>query len=418
MFKHIFSLTLKSMLNRKVTTALTIFSVACSIAILLTVRKMKEAARHSFEATISDVDLILGARSSDINLMLYSVFRIGNATNNITWQSYQDVAARPEVNWIIPFQLGDSHKGFRVLGTDKSYFQHFKFGKGQPLTLDSGKPFSLIQEVVLGSEVARSLDYKIGSKIFLSHGISDTSFQDHKEIEFVVVGILAPTGTPVDRTVHTSLEAIEAIHKGWEEGAPPLETTKTDLSKAFPVTQITSAMIGLKQKNLVFKLQRYVNEYEEEPLQGAMPGVAFMQLWNIVGVIETAFTAVSYLVLMSGLIGMITAVLTSLSERRREMAILRALGARPRHILLLLLSETTVLVTFSAGLSSLFLLSFMYLLSPWLAQEFGLHLALIQFTASDALVLVFVIASGMLAGLIPAISAYRNSLSDGLTIRT
>lgn len=418
MFKHIFSLTLKSMLNRKTTTALTIFSVACSIAILLTVRKMKEAARNSFESTISEVDMILGARSSDINLMLYSVFRIGNATNNITWQSYKDVSARPEVDWVIPFQLGDSHKGFRVLGTDESYFKHFKFGKSQALNFSSGKPFSAINEVVLGSEVAKRLEYNIGDKLFLSHGIGEASFQDHKEIKFVVVGIFDPTGTPVDRTVHASLEAIEAIHKGWDEGAPPLETIKTDLSKAFPVNQITSAMIGLKQKNAVFKLQRYINEYEEEPLQGTMPGVAFMQLWNIVGVIETAFTAVSYLVLLSGLIGMIASVLTSLSERRREMAILRALGARPRHILLLLLSETTALVTLSAGLSSLILLALMFFLSPWLAQEFGLHLNLIRFTANDALVLVFVIISGILAGLIPAISAYRNSLSDGLTIRT
>lgn len=418
MIKHILSLTFKSMLNRKVTSSLTIFSVACSISILLTVRKMNEAARHSFESTISDVDLILGARSSDINLMLYSVFRIGNATNNITWQSYQDIAKRPEIDWIIPFQLGDSHKGFRVLGTNLTYFQHFRFGNGRSLSYISGRQFSHIHEVVIGSEVAKKLNYHLDSHLYLSHGISSASFQEHKEIEFVVVGILNPTGTPVDRTVHVSLEAVEAIHKGWEEGAPPLESIKTNLSEAFPVTQITSAMIGLKQKNQVFKVQRFINEYEEEPLQAAMPGVAFMQLWNIVGVVETALSAISYLVLLSGLIGMITAVLTSLSERRREMAILRALGARPRHILLLLLTETTALVCLSAMLSSIFLIAFMYFLSPWLATEFGLHLDLIQLTMKDALVLVVVIASGMLAGVIPALSAYRNSLSDGLTIRT
>jgi putative ABC transport system permease protein len=418
MGKNILTLTIKSMLNRKVTSALTIFSVSCSIAILLTVRKMKEAARGSFESTISDVDLILGARSSDINLMLYSVFRIGNATNNITWQSYLDVAARPEIAWIIPFQLGDSHRGFRVLGTDRTYFEHFKFGKGQALQFSEGRPFAAINEVVIGSEVSKKLDYKVGSEIFLSHGIGDASFQEHKEIEFVIVGVFKPTGTPVDRTVHTSLEAIEAIHKGWENGAPPVEAIKTDLAERFAISQVTSAMIGLKEKTAVFKVQRFINEYPEEALQGAMPGVAFMQLWNIVGVIETAFTIVSYLVLISGLIGMVTALLTSLSERRREMAILRALGARPIDILLLLLGETTALVSLSALLASIFLLSSMYLITPWLGSEFGLHLELITVSMNDAIILLFVVASGMVAGMIPAISAYRNSLSDGLTIRT
>ncbi len=418
MLNNIFRLTLKSMLNRKVTSALTIFSVACSIAILLTVRKMKDAARSSFESTISDVDLILGARSSDINLMLYSVFRIGNATNNITWQSYQDIASQPEVDWIIPFQLGDSHKGFRVLGTNLSYFEHFKFGKGQALQFSAGKKFSQINEVVLGSEVAKKLSYPVGKTIYLSHGVSEASFQEHKELQFVVTGILQPTGTPVDRTVHTSLEAIEAIHRGWESGAPPLEAQAASTSETYAINQITSAMIGLKQKTAVFKVLRYINEYSEEPLQGVMPGVAFMQLWNIVGVVETAFVAVSYLVLLSGLISMVTALLSSLAERRREMAILRALGARPRDILLLLLVETAALVSFAALLSSLFLLLAMSFLSPWLASEFGIHLNLTEMNLDDVKILVFVILSGMLAGMIPALNAYRNSLADGLTIRT
>jgi len=418
MIRHIFSLTVKSMLNRKVTSALTIFSVACSIAILLTVKKMNQAARNSFESTISDVDLILGARSSDINLMLYSVFRIGNATNNITWESYQEIAKKPEIAWIIPFQLGDSHKGYRVLGTDTSYFKHFKFGNGRALSFVAGQEFAKIQDVVIGSEVAKKLNYKVGTPLYLSHGIGSASFQEHGEIEFRVVGVLHPTGTPVDRTVHVSLEAIEAIHKGWEEGAPPLESIKTDTTQSFPVTQITSALIGLQQKNQVFKVQRFINEFEEEALQGVMPGVAFMQLWNIVGVIETALTVVSYLVLLSGLIGMITSVLTSLAERRREMAILRSLGARPWQILLLLLTETTFLVTLSALLASIFLAVAMYALSPWLATEFGLYLDLMQFTRNDAFILMMVIGSGMVAGLIPAVNAYRNSLSDGLSIRT
>src|SRR6185295_17966058 len=100
---------------------------AVSIALLLGVEKVRTGARQSFADTISGTDLIVGARSGSLNLLLYSVFRIGNATNNLTWTSYQDIAARPEVAWIVPLSLGDSHHQFRVLGTSPEYFQHYKF---------------------------------------------------------------------------------------------------------------------------------------------------------------------------------------------------------------------------------------------------------------------------------------------------
>jgi len=418
MIRQTLSLTLKSMVNRRLTTCLTVFSVSCSIALLLAVRKVKDAARASFESTISDVDLILGARSSDISLMLYSVFRVGNATNNITWQSYQDIVKQEEVAWQIPLQLGDSHRGYRVLGTNLDYFKYFKYGRGKALQFQSGSEFSKIDDIVLGSEVAKNLNYQIGSKINLSHGTGSASFQDHKEIDFVVKGILQPTGTPVDRTVHTSLEAIEAMHIGWETGAPPLETKQTDLHQVFPVTQITSALIGLKQKNSIFKLQRYINEYEEEPLQGVLPGVAFSQLWNIVGVIETALNGIAYLVFGAGLIGMVTALLTSLSERRREMAILRSLGASPLNILLLLMFESFILVSLACIVAVATFFVSMALFSPWLANQYGLHLELVSFTMGDLGIISVVIGLGVLAGLLPAFRAYMDSLSDGLTIRT
>ena len=102
-------------------------AIAVSIALLLGVEKVRTGARQSFADTISGTDLIVGARSGSLNLLLYSVFRIGNATNNITWESYQDIAARPEVAWIVPLSLGDSHRGFRVLGTTPDYFQHYKY---------------------------------------------------------------------------------------------------------------------------------------------------------------------------------------------------------------------------------------------------------------------------------------------------
>ncbi|MDF5356195.1 ABC transporter permease, partial [Vibrio parahaemolyticus] len=209
----------KSLMNRKATAILTIMTVAISVVLLLGVERIRTQAKDGFANTISGTDLIIGGRSGQVNLLLYSVFRIGNATNNIDWKSYQEFANHRSVDWAIPISLGDSHKGFRVMGTNHSYFEHYKFGSKQPLTFGKGREFNGLFETVLGSDVAKQLGYDIGSEIIIAHGISDVGFSRHDNLPFKVVGILAPTGTPVDKTVHVSLEAIEAIHVGWESGA-------------------------------------------------------------------------------------------------------------------------------------------------------------------------------------------------------
>jgi putative ABC transport system permease protein len=119
-------LALRSLGNRRLTAILTILSIGLSVALLLGVEKVRSGARESFANTISGTDLIVGARGGGVQLLLYSVFRIGNASNNITWKSFQDVAARPEVAWIVPLSLGDSHRGFRVLGTTRDYFERYR----------------------------------------------------------------------------------------------------------------------------------------------------------------------------------------------------------------------------------------------------------------------------------------------------
>src|SRR5215468_8728951 len=137
----ILQLALKSLRNRRLTAALTVLSIALAMVLLLGVERIRSEARESFASTISGTDLIVGARSSPVHLLLYSVFRIGNPTNNVRWESFETIAARPEVAWAIPISLGDSHRGFRVLGTTPAYFEHFRYGRGRKLELASGKPF-------------------------------------------------------------------------------------------------------------------------------------------------------------------------------------------------------------------------------------------------------------------------------------
>ncbi|UFN69889.1 ABC transporter permease [Vibrio alginolyticus] len=409
----------KSLINRKATAILTIMTVAISVILLLGVERIRTQAKDSFANTISGTDLIIGGLSGQVNLLLYSVFRIGNATNNIDWKSYQEFANHRAVDWAIPISLGDSHKGFRVMGTNHSYFEHYKFGSKQSLTFSEGQEFNGLFETVLGSDVAKQLGYHVGSEIIIAHGISDVGFSRHDNLPFKVVGILAPTGTPVDKTVHVSLEAIEAIHVGWESGARLGPTPKAqDLkNRDFQPKQITAMLVGLKSRIQTFALQRQINTYPKKPLSSIMPGVALHELWGMMSVAEQALMAVSGFVVIAGLLGMLSSLLTSLQERRREMAILRAMGARPRHVFSLLISEASLLtaagiVTGVAGLYAI-----LAIVQPIIQQHYGIHLTLSLLSPYEWMLLGFVQCAGIVIGFIPAFRAYRQSLSDGMTIR-
>ncbi|HCG7301540.1 ABC transporter permease [Vibrio parahaemolyticus] len=415
----VIKLAWKSLMNRKATAVLTIMTVAISVILLLGVERIRTQAKDSFANTISGTDLIVGGRSGQVNLLLYSVFRIGNATNNIDWKSYQEFSQHRAVDWAIPISLGDSHKGFRVMGTNHSYFEHYKYGSKQPLTFSKGKEFNGLFETVLGSDVAKQLGYQIGSEIIIAHGISDVGFSRHDKLPFKVVGILAPTGTPVDKTVHVSLEAIEAIHVGWESGARlgPTPDAKVLQERDFQPKQITAMLVGLKSRIQTFALQRQINNYPKEPLSAIMPGVALHELWGMMSVAEQALMAVSGFVVIAGLLGMLSSLLTSLQERRREMAILRAMGARPRHVFSLLISEASLLTAAGIVTGVLGLYAILALLQPLIQQHYGINLTLSTLSAYEWMLLSFVQCVGIVIGFIPAFRAYRQSLSDGMTIR-
>ncbi len=218
--KALFSLAWKSLLNRRASVMLTLLAVALSVALFLGVDKARTGAREGFGHTISGTDLIIGAPTGSVNLLLYSVFRMGNATAEVSWPTYQQIAARDDIAWTVPISLGDSHRGFRVMGTNHAYFKHYQYGRGQALRFAKGKEMDDLFDAVIGADVARELGYDIGTPLVLSHGLGKADFgSGHENRPFRVVGILAPTGTPVDRTVIVSLEAITAIHVGWETGA-------------------------------------------------------------------------------------------------------------------------------------------------------------------------------------------------------
>lgn len=412
------AMALKSLANRRLSTALTVTSIAVAVFLLLGVEKLRTETRLSFLKTVSGTDLIVGPRNGSIQLLLYSVFRLGDASNNLSWDSYITISSHPYVDWAIPLSLGDSHRGFRVLATTNAYFQHSRHGRDVALQAAEGILDLSGFNAVLGAAAARELGYPLGHRVVIAHGTGEGSFARHDDLPFTVAGVLAPTGTPADRTVHISLQSMKAIHLGWQRGtrAEPPPSLAEALAKAGPPHELSAFLLGLKQPAHALQMQRAINAYPQEALTAILPGAALQELWSLVRVAERALLAVSALVVVTGIMGMMTTILSGLNERRREMAILRSVGARPRHLFVLLVAESTLLGAAGAiaGLSLLHLAIFAS--ASWIRATLGLELSAGVVSFAELMLVAAVSLAALLAGLFPAWQAYRRSLNDGLTL--
>jgi putative ABC transport system permease protein len=305
--------------------------------------------------------------------------------------------------------MGDTHAGFRVVGTDDNYFEHYRYARDRRLGLQQGAWFGAEDEIVLGAEVAASLGYRLGDKVIVAHGAGDESFIKHADEPFRVIGILAATGTPVDRTLHVSLAGFDHMHEAWqiaEDGHDhdPLAATAsaeghTDEEQHAEDEHhdeeysISAFLLGLESRTAAIGLQRRINQFEHEPLSAILPGVTLLELWEIVGLVEHTLRAISIFVVIVGLSSLLIILMTSINERRREMAILRALGARPLVCGIFMLGQ------------------------GWIASRFGLFIELNLLTPNLVYGLLLITLISCLIGLIPGIRMYRYSLVDGMTIR-
>ncbi|MFK7795610.1 MAG: ABC transporter permease [Gammaproteobacteria bacterium] len=413
-------LAIKSLRFRKFSVSLTVFSVAISILLFLAVDTIRVQAKDNFVNTVSGIDLIVGSRSGSVQLLLYSIFHIGNATNNVSWDSYQKITKHSSIDWSIPISLGDSHKGFRVIGTNENFLNHYQYKNNRNLSLISGKKFSNLFDAVIGSNVAKKLNYTLNEEIILAHGMGNVSLTNHTNMPFTISGILESTGSPIDDSIIIDLKALEAIHIGWEHGIaskPGLSAEDID-SYSLQPKSITAFLIKLKSKHDVFNIQRAINDYRKEPLLAILPGVALLELWKVVGTIEKVLIIISGFVIVTALLSMLAIILTNLSSRRRELAVLRSVGASPLRISLLMIIETELLIIFSMILAIGMLYLSIIVFAPILHQSYGIAITLTPLSSFQWLLLASILIAGLVISLIPAFNAYRNTLQDGLTIRS
>ena len=414
---YLLNLAGQSAWNRKSTLVPVVLSIALSTTLLVGIERVRSQLRESFVQAVSGTDLVVGARGSGLQLMLYAIFHMGGATSNMGWDSAQRIAAGKDVAWAVPLSLGDSHKGFPVVATTQNFFTRYRYQLDKELHFVRGAPFAGIFDVVLGAEVAKKTGYSLGAKLTLSHGAGGHA--EHADKPFAVTGILAPTGTPVDNALYISLEAMEAIHLDWQGGAPvPGFHVQAGQVGKFDLTpkSITALLVGLKSRARVFAVQRDINNGAEEALMGVMPGVALDQLWEMLNTGENALLLISWLVTATGLAGLASVIMAGLGERRRELAILRSAGASPWDIVTLLALEGMLLMLAGILAGMMLLCALIAALGPVLAENYGIGLYLSPLESGEWALLGGIAAAGFLTSLIPALRAYRMSLADGLSV--
>ena len=431
---------------------LTIASVALSVFVLLGVEHVRQEARTGFASTVSGVDLIVGARTGEINLLLLSIFRIGTATANVSWESVEQLEQQKNVVWTVPISLGDSHRSFRVIGTTEAFFTRYKYGAKQSITFQQGQSFEAVAEVVLGARVATELGYQLGDSLVLSHGMADTSFSHHDQLPFSVSGILAATGTPIDNALFVGLEAIEAMHSDGEsedhrghndhdehdehDGHDEHEEHEDhdahedhdghedhDAHEVHdehhaghdhpPIGTVTAVLVGLNSPITTLQVKRWVDEFADEALLAILPGVALTQLWELVGNVEAILLGISILILVSSLLGLNAMLLASMRERRREIEVLRSIGAPSSFIVSLLMIESLLIVSVGVVLAVLSLLASITAANTLFAETFGLMISSQILSPSNITALGLIYLTAILVTLLPALQAYRVSRAVG-----
>ena len=391
------SVAFSSLLHRRGSALLSIIAIAISVFTLVAIEHIRNEAKSSFAQTVSGVDLIVGARGGEINLLLYSVFYLGNASRNISYDSFESLKQASSVAWTIPLSMGDSHRGFRVIGTDENFFKHFKYGQKLPLEFQSGQPFSDEHQVVIGAAVARKLNYQLSQKITIAHGLGRQSFSKHNHHPFTINGILKPTGTPVDQAVYVSLAGLEAVHSA----------ANSDIRHDHKPASITAAMVGLKSRLRTFQLQRQINQSQPEPLMAILPGVTLSLLWESMNMMENTLVVISWLILIAALTGLGATLLASMRERQQELSVLRSLGARPWFIFGLIQAESLLITLTACGLGMGVFYGALLSGGQLISSRFGINISHNFLTLDILITLAMIIAVSLLVSLYPGYKAYR-----------
>jgi putative ABC transport system permease protein len=381
--------------------------------VLLTAEQMDK----TFERDLAGIDLVVGAKGSPMQLILAGVFHIDVPPGNIPLGAVQALAKNPQVAKLIPLSLGDSYKGFRIVGTDAAYAAHYG------TTLAQGRWWSKAMQVALGAQVAQDAGLQVGTSFAGSHGLGGAG-KTHDDNPYVVTGIMAPCACVLDRLILTATESVWHVHEAHAAapGKPDQidhdddkHDDKHDGGADDSKREVTLALITYTSPLAAVSLPRFINT--TTPMQAAAPAVEITRLLRMVGVGTDVLRGFGAVLLLTAGLSVFIALWNAVRERRADLAMLRMLGASPQKVAGLVWCEALLLALFATVLGLLMGHALTALVGQWLQAERSVSLTGWIWLPSEGWVPVLALGVASLAALLPALQAYRLDVTTLLNSR-
>ena len=392
--------------SRPLAAALNLLLLSLGLASVSFVLLIAEQMDRTFERDLAGIDLVVGAKGSPMQLILAGVFHIDVPPGNIPLAAVNELASNPQVAQLIPLSLGDSYKGFRIVGTTPAYAAHYN------TTLAQGAEWTKAMQVTLGAQVAKDTGLQVGASFAGSHGLGETG-KAHADNPYVVTGLMAPCGCVLDRLILTATESVWHVHEEHANGTenPGHDDEKEDEAKR----EVTLALVTYKSPLAAVSLPRLINT--TTPMQAAAPAVEITRLLRMVGVGTDVLRGFGAVLLLTAGLSVFIALWNAVRERRADLAMLRMLGASPQKVAGLVLCEALLLALLATVLGLLMGHGLAALIGHWLQTERSVALTGWIWLPSEWWVPALAVAVASLAALLPAVSAYRLDVTTLLNSR-
>jgi putative ABC transport system permease protein len=391
------SLSLAALGHKPLSTVLNLILMTMGIGMMTFIFSVSSQIERRASRDAEDIDLVVGAKGSPFQLIMSSVFHIDIPTGNIPLEEQAVVRANPLVAQVIPLALGDSYQGFRIVGTDVSYPEHFHASLGE------GAMFNAPMEAVFGAQAARESGARVGATFAGSHGLTQGG-ELHNHAPYRIVGILRPTGTVLDRLVLTPVASVWRVHES--------DPDEPHDPAAQQHREVTALLVKYRSPLAAVSLPRWINSRPQ--LQSAQPALESARLFKLVGVGADVLRAIAAAILVIAALSMFVALYNALEERQADLAILRALGAAPGKVLRLLLVQGCLLALGGALLGWLAGHAAVAVVRGWMAEDQDFALNAWALLPQEALLPVLALAIGCAAAVIPAWRAYRIDIAKTL----
>lgn len=408
----------RSLWRHRLSTVVTACSVACAVGLVMAVLSLDRQAYAAFTGGSGGFDAVLGARGSQLQLVLNSVFHLETSPGNIPWSLYRAIAADPRVEVAVPYAVGDNYRGYRIVGTTSDLFARFEPRPGRRLEIgDGGRPFDPERrEAVLGSVAARDTGLGLGSTFNPYHGLVYEETAQHPEV-FTVVGVLEPTGTPVDRVFWVPIESVYRMTGHVLRGTG--EAYEARAGEAIPDEhkEVSAVMLALRGPQAGFLLNQTINRQGKVATLAWPIARVMADLLDKLGWVQRILTLVAYLVVLIAGGSIFACVYNTINERRHEIAVLRALGAGRSRVLAVVVCEAIAIAACGAVLGFAVLAAILVPAAAVIRAQTGVVVEILAFHPAMLWAPLAMTALGALAGLAPAIRAYATDVAQNLVPR-